>query len=178
LAVALAGPRDARAELGVVHPDLVRAQAEARAAKGPEVYAALREIWHLWDRADPAQVEEAIASAAQGSGVSPPARVYASFLGAYARRRRGDLDGAIARVARLGFVGRWLTLGPFDDENKQGFPRAFAPEAELDLPAGAVRPGAALDITRLRQDTGFEPEYDTVRAAADYIAWLRVGNER
>lgn len=52
------------------------------------------------------------------------------------------------------------------------------PEAELDLPAGADRPGAALDITRLRQDAGFKPEYDTVRAAADYIAWLRAGNER
>jgi UDP-glucose 4-epimerase len=51
------------------------------------------------------------------------------------------------------------------------------PEAALDLPAGAGRPGAALDITRLRQDTGFEPRYDTVRAAADYIAWLRAGNE-
>src|ERR1700722_11436896 len=52
------------------------------------------------------------------------------------------------------------------------------PEAALDLPAGAGRPGAALDITRLRQDTGFEPEYDTVRAAAGYIAWLRAGNDR
>jgi UDP-glucose 4-epimerase len=56
--------------------------------------------------------------------------------------------------------------------------REAVPEAELDLPAGADRPGAALDITRLRQDTGFQPEYDTVRAAADYIAWLRAGNER
>ena len=56
--------------------------------------------------------------------------------------------------------------------------REAVPEAELDLPPGADRPGAALDITRLRQDTGFEPEYDTVRAAADYIAWLRAGNER
>ena len=56
--------------------------------------------------------------------------------------------------------------------------REAVPEAELDLPAGGYRPGAALDITRLRQDTGFEPEYDTVRAAADYIAWLRAGNER
>ena len=56
--------------------------------------------------------------------------------------------------------------------------REAVPEAALDLPAGAGRPGAALDITRLRQDTGFEPEYDTVRAAAGYIAWLRAGNER
>jgi UDP-glucose 4-epimerase len=56
--------------------------------------------------------------------------------------------------------------------------REAVPEAALDLPAGAGRSGAALDITRLRQDTGFEPQYDTVRAAAGYIAWLRAGNER
>jgi UDP-glucose 4-epimerase len=55
--------------------------------------------------------------------------------------------------------------------------REAVPEAAFELPAGAGGPGAALDITRLRQDTGFEPEYDTVRAAADYIAWLRAGNE-
>ena len=35
-----------------------------------------------------------------------------------------------------------------------------------------------LDITRLRTDTGYEPEYDTQRAVADYLAWLRAGNER
>ena len=55
--------------------------------------------------------------------------------------------------------------------------RETVPEAEFDLPAGAGHPGAALDITRLREDTGFEPEYDTARAAAEYIAWLRAGNE-
>ena len=52
------------------------------------------------------------------------------------------------------------------------------PEADLELPAGTGRPGSALDITRIHDDTGFEPEYDTARAAADYIAWLRAGNER
>ena len=35
-----------------------------------------------------------------------------------------------------------------------------------------------LDNTRLRSDTGFEPQYDTATAAADYIAWLRMGNKR
>ena len=35
-----------------------------------------------------------------------------------------------------------------------------------------------LNITRLRQDTGYEPAYDTGRAVADYVAWLRAGNER
>src|SRR5580693_6350397 len=81
---------DARAELGVVHADLLHAQASVRAAKGPEVYAALREVWRMWDRADPAQVEEAIAVVAESSSATPPTRVYASLLGAYARRRRGD----------------------------------------------------------------------------------------
>ena len=56
--------------------------------------------------------------------------------------------------------------------------REIVPEADLELPAGANRPGAALDITRLHDDTGFEPEYDTAHAAADYIAWLRAGHER
>jgi UDP-glucose 4-epimerase len=35
-----------------------------------------------------------------------------------------------------------------------------------------------LDISRLREDTGFRPRYDTSAAVADYIAWLRAGNER
>ena len=56
--------------------------------------------------------------------------------------------------------------------------REIVPEAGLELPAGASRPGSALDITRIHDDTGFAPEYDTARAAADYIAWLRAGNER
>ena len=35
-----------------------------------------------------------------------------------------------------------------------------------------------LDISRLREDTGFQPGYDTTAAVADYIGWLRSGNER
>ncbi|HEY4458011.1 MAG TPA: NAD(P)-dependent oxidoreductase [Pseudonocardiaceae bacterium] len=54
----------------------------------------------------------------------------------------------------------------------------LVPEAMLDLPAGTDRPRAPLDITRLHDDTGFNPRYDTVHAAADYIAWLRAGNNR
>ncbi|HEY8480226.1 MAG TPA: NAD(P)-dependent oxidoreductase [Spirillospora sp.] len=51
------------------------------------------------------------------------------------------------------------------------------PDAKVDLPTGGDERQNYLDITRLRQDTGFEPEYDTERATADYIAWLRAGNE-
>lgn len=60
--------------------------------------------------------------------------------------------------------------------------RGVIPGAAIDLPAGRG-PGAPaedsyLDITRLRQDTGFTPAYDTERAVRDYVGWLRAGNER
>jgi UDP-glucose 4-epimerase len=51
----------------------------------------------------------------------------------------------------------------------------------VDLPAGrspGSGPDLYLDITRLRQDTGYQPVYDTDRAVADYLAWLRVGHDR
>jgi nucleoside-diphosphate-sugar epimerase len=34
------------------------------------------------------------------------------------------------------------------------------------------RAGFYLDITRLRDDTGFRPEYDVERAVSDYVDWL------
>ncbi|MDN3360036.1 NAD(P)-dependent oxidoreductase [Actinomadura sp. DC4] len=55
--------------------------------------------------------------------------------------------------------------------------RAAVPEARFELPAGhdPAGPGEAihLDTTRLREDTGFRPEYDIERAVADYAGWLR-----
>jgi UDP-glucose 4-epimerase len=56
--------------------------------------------------------------------------------------------------------------------------RQAVPDAQVDLPSGGETRQAWLDITRLRQDTGYEPVWNTERAAADYIAWLRAGNER
>ncbi|MFC4010414.1 hypothetical protein ACFOY2_24525 [Nonomuraea purpurea] len=52
------------------------------------------------------------------------------------------------------------------------------PEHRADLPEGGDVPRTWLDITRLRADTGFEPAYDTERAVADHLAWLRAGNAR
>lgn len=53
-----------------------------------------------------------------------------------------------------------------------------APDAVLDLPHGETVPSTFLDITRLRDDIGYAPAYDTVQAAADYVDWLRAGNAR
>jgi UDP-glucose 4-epimerase len=56
------------------------------------------------------------------------------------------------------------------------------PGTRIELPDGrnpaAPEHNLYLDITRIHQDTGFQPAYDTERAVADYVAWLRAGNER
>ena len=42
------------------------------------------------------------------------------------------------------------------------------------FPSGAHRPPAThLDITRLRADTDFRPEYEAERAVPDYVDWLK-----
>ena len=38
-------------------------------------------------------------------------------------------------------------------------------------------PDAYLDITRIRQGLGFEPGYTLEETIADYIGWLRAGND-
>jgi len=57
-----------------------------------------------------------------------------------------------------------------------------APGTKLELPAGRDPDGPGhdtwLDISRLRDDTGYQPQYPAGRAAADYVAWLRAGNDR
>ncbi|MCX2924979.1 NAD-dependent epimerase/dehydratase family protein [Streptomyces sp. NEAU-W12] len=55
---------------------------------------------------------------------------------------------------------------------------SIEPGFRWKLPSAPARPVSWLDITRLREDTGFEPQYGTAAAAADYLAWLRAGNER
>lgn len=56
------------------------------------------------------------------------------------------------------------------------------PDTRLELLPGRNPHGpgqdAYLDTTRLREDTGFGPRYDLEAAAADYIGWLRAGNDR
>lgn len=56
------------------------------------------------------------------------------------------------------------------------------PETRIELPAGydPRGPGQPLymDVTRLREDTGYAPAYDVETAVADYVAWLRSGREQ
>lgn len=140
---ALINEQPANADASAIHPDVLEAASHVAAAKGPEAYTALRELWRTWDRADPTHVEEALVAATENKALSAPVRVYADLLSAYARRRRGDLEGALARVEKLGFVSRYMTVGPFDNDNKTGFAMDYAPESELTeaIPAGRAYEG-------------------------------------
>lgn len=54
--------------------------------------------------------------------------------------------------------------------------KSVVPEFEVELEPGSSMPPSYLDITRLHQDTGYEPEWDVERSVADYIAYFRAGN--
>lgn len=56
--------------------------------------------------------------------------------------------------------------------------KAIIPNAELPLKEGGSmnRTNAYGDITRARQDVGYEPQFPIDKAIADYVGWLRAGN--
>ncbi|RZT83367.1 UDP-glucose 4-epimerase [Pseudonocardia sediminis] len=56
--------------------------------------------------------------------------------------------------------------------------RTVVPDFAVELPTGGSGRRNHLDISRARKDVGYQPEYDTERAVADYIGWLRAGNDR
>ena len=60
--------------------------------------------------------------------------------------------------------------------------KKLVPDARIELPEGRSPAGSGqpvcLDITRLREDTGYQPAYDTEHAVADYLTWLREGHDR
>ena len=60
--------------------------------------------------------------------------------------------------------------------------KGLVPDARIELPEGQNPADSGqevcLDIGRLREDTGYQPAYDTEGAVADYITWLRDGHER
>lgn len=74
-------------------------------------------------------------------------------------------------------TGQVLTNGEVAATIKALVPGALIDLAERESAAGFT-PGVCLDIGRLRADTGYQPDYDTESAVADYISWLRQGHER
>lgn len=148
--LALLPPSSVRADAPDRLPRLANLRAEVAASRGPLAYAALRKLWAEWDRGDPAEVEESLHDVASDAAEPAPVRTYAALLESYARRRRGDLDGARARIARLGFVGKWMLVGPFDNDGKSGFAQAFEPEKEQQLPLNLTHDYDGKDHRRVR----------------------------
>jgi cellulose synthase operon protein C len=150
------------------HQDLMDAEKALASAKGPEAYSALRQIWAASGRADPTQVEDSLIRASQSARLAAPVRAYAALLGAYSRSRRGDLAGAKARIAALGYVNEWLVVGPFDNEGKAGFEHVFEPETEQAL-RDPIVPGRAF--------SGKERavRWRSVPSAAFPYGWLDAG---
>jgi tetratricopeptide (TPR) repeat protein len=134
VAIAIACPIGARGDGADPRGHLAELAAEVRATHGPMSYLALRKVWAEWDRGDPGDVEETLHDVAIDPAASPPIRAYAGLLEAYARRRRGDLDGSRSRIARLGYVGNWMLVGPFENDGKVGLDTAYDPEKEQELP--------------------------------------------
>ncbi|HZO15106.1 MAG TPA: DUF3857 domain-containing protein, partial [Polyangiaceae bacterium] len=181
------GSREARADVvGAIHPNITRTL--ARLGKGADAYAHLRELWEAWEVADPAQVEEALRVAVEDDGLTPSARVYAGLLEAYARRRRGDLEGARRHIAELGFVSEWLIVGPFNNDNKSGMAERMPPEVELAEPVlfdrsypgkeRAVRWRRSPDVHRwgyLDLGAMIRPERDACGFASTYVRDGRKG---
>jgi tetratricopeptide (TPR) repeat protein/transglutaminase-like putative cysteine protease len=120
--------------VAAVDPKITSALGRAREAHGPAAYVALRELWRRWDQGDPQLVEEAILAVERDPAVAPPIRVYAGMLSAYARRRRGDLEGARRKLRTLGFLDQWFVVGPFDNEAKSSLFSRFGPELDLRTP--------------------------------------------
>src|SRR6202142_1523201 len=134
LAIALVPAAHARADVSERLPRLAKLHADVRAARGPLAYVALRKLWAEWDRGDPGEVEEALHEVASDAAEPAPVRAYAALLDAYARRRRGDLEGARIRIARLAYVGQWMMVGPFENDGKVGLDTQYDPEKEQDVP--------------------------------------------
>ena len=68
-----------------------------------------------------------------------------------------------------------ITYGEFVDVVKK-----VVPNAEINLPPGRgprYRPNAYLDITRLKQEVGYLPQYTIERAVGEYTDWLRQNPE-
>lgn len=143
-----------------------RALERARSDRGIGAYVALRELWRRWDQVDPSQIEEALGLVERDTQVAPPVRSYAGMLGAYARRRRGDLGGARKKLSELGYLDRWLVTGPFDNEAKASLFTRFGPEEDLAAP---LSPGKTYEGKE--RPTAWRPLPDP-----SSFGWLDLGN--
>ena len=111
--------------------------------RGPRAVAALRTLDEVAGALpDRAHVIAGLAALAADPATDPEIRSLARWHQAAHEQARGNLHKAAALVGRLGFVTRWLVIGPFDDEGKRGLDTSYPPEQAINLGAGQVDLGA------------------------------------
>jgi UDP-glucose 4-epimerase len=71
--------------------------------------------------------------------------------------------------------GRVTTAGQFVEAIRSVIP-GFRADAIKEGHAPGSPGNARADTSRIKADTGYEPQYFVDRAIPDYIAWLRAGN--
>ncbi len=142
-----------------------RAERDVVSVDPAMAYARLRELWAEWDTGDPAPVEDALVQVTREPRATAAVKAYAGLLRAYARRRRGDYEGARSQVASLAYVGRWLIAGPFDNEGKAGLDKAYGPETDLGQP---------LDLAK-RYDGKERPVSFRLAPGSSPFGWVDLG---
>lgn len=103
------------------------ARAEARTARGA---IALHRLRGLRDFVDPLALLDRVAALRGDLTLPPLRRAVAAQLEAELRRDIGQRAESAARVRELGWLTRWMVIGPFDNEGRNGLARVFPPEAE------------------------------------------------
>ncbi len=82
------------------------------------------------------------------------------------------------RIYNLGY-GKLTSVGAFADAIKQLLPDAEVHLGDSSGPLTSTRTPmdihACVDISRLREETGFAPEYDVRRGVEHYVEWARGG---
>jgi tetratricopeptide (TPR) repeat protein len=103
---------------------------------GPRAVVALAELRELAGQVpDRTRAILALQRLLEDPGADAEIRAVARLRLAREERARGNLQRAAAQVARLGFVTRWLVIGPLDDEGRRALDRVDPPEQALDLRA-------------------------------------------
>lgn len=111
----------------------VVAEREAGAAS-PSSVLLVHEIAALWDHEDPEAVLAAVGAAASDARTPRWASSYARWVEGRLLRSLGRMEQARAVMGELGFVQRWVIVGPFDNDNESGFDTAYPPEQSLGRP--------------------------------------------
>ncbi len=147
----------------------------ARDRRGPRAIVALSELHALEEELpDLARLAPVYAKVADDRDALPEARALARLRLVTLERARGNLQKAAAHEQRLGFLGAWKVIGPFDDEGKRGYDTPYPPEKGLDLGAlvpGKVREVAWRDLPEEARVNGFAHLGAVLRPAREVVAY-------